>query len=109
MKKFKAELVTPAFIPTQEQLATLTYDQLVSLGKRAYSMARTIQDMKQRDAVREFRIGDVVEFKNGKGIFSPAVRITVEKINPKSLSGKTAEGRGWRVAPTLCTKVAAPN
>lgn len=53
-----------------------------------------------RPKISDFRIGQRVKFNHStRGV----VTITIERINAKTCSGKTDDGKGWRCSPGLLT------
>ncbi len=61
-----------------------------------YSQAR------RKMQLMSFRVGDRVEFDDGYQIVSGIVT----RINQKTATLRTDDGRGWRVAPSLLRRVA---
>jgi hypothetical protein len=82
----------------------LTADQLRQANRELVHILRFKDAQEQQAAARQFNVGDVVEFQS-KGRM---VRIRVDRFNTKSLSGTVVGGLAtWRVAPSLCHRVAA--
>lgn len=94
--------------PTSAELRTASEQDLRDLNAVIVNAIRERHTRKQQEAAMQFHVGDTVEFRSGKNPFnSSVVRITIDRVNTKSLSGHTPQGGRWKVAPTLCTKVAA--
>jgi hypothetical protein len=82
----------------------LTVDELRDLNSYVVAKVNEYSRKRQIEASKQFRIGDIISFR-AKKRFKPVI-ITVERINPKTLSGMEIDSTiRWNVNPTLCKKV----
>lgn len=87
-------------------LTALTYEQIQDLLPDINRIIRAKGSERQQEAAAEFRVGQIVEFDSRKrGV---VVRIKIERINRRTLSGfevdakgKRIAGPGWKVAPSF--------
>ncbi len=79
----------------------MTEDELRSLNREIYKRLEIMTYTKRKIELMSFRVGDRVEFDNGREIISG----TVVRINQKTASIETDDGPGYRVAPGLLRRV----
>lgn len=84
-------------------LGTMSLEELEALNQEVCALIRKHYAARQSAASRKFHVGDRVSFRSGTAVFAPLITITIDKINEKSVGGKTDEGKRWRVSPTLLT------
>lgn len=97
-------------VPTYVELDTLDTEQLRNLNRVIVGMLRDRAAMRQAEAGRAFKIGDIACFD----LRGRIIRFRVERINMQSLSGPQVDlegnltGRKARAAPTLCFRPGIP-
>lgn len=87
---------------TMKDLQNMSRDDLVELNHMVVDIIKTMDSQKARGKVREFSMGDVVEFKTKKGA---VVKGSVVNINRKTVDVREKPGKVWRVTATLVSKV----
>lgn len=85
-----------------EEVQNYSDEQLRRLNQAVVAALNNRQASADRSAVVRLNVGDQVKFNGGR---RGEITITLDKINSRSVHGKTSEGRGWRVSPGLCTKI----
>jgi len=80
-----------------DRLEELSEWDLRTLNQTVVGMIRSINKRKARAAAAQFNLGDYVSFVGQRGF----TVIRIDRINSSTIGGKTQEGQGWRVAPTL--------
>lgn len=84
----------------------MTLQELREVNRLNCGLIQKAHAERQQKLLSKFKVGDLVEFINGKG---GRTRIRVSRINAKTLSGNEVEGSKspWRVSPSLCRLVGA--
>ena len=82
-------------------LRKATYEELKEANSLVISMLRGMDTKRAHTALQNFNIGDEVQFSASRGRI---ITGTIEKLNLKSASVKTANG-GWRVSPSFLRKL----
>lgn len=75
--------------------------ELRALNYEIYKRLEVISHTRQKIELMSFRVGDQVEFDDGRQIVSGIV----VRINHKTASIETDDGPGYRVSPSLLRKV----
>jgi hypothetical protein len=84
-----------------DSLLQLTEDQLVQLHAVIVERLRLFRSAKHLRAMSEFNLGDMVSFEyNGQKIMG-----TITRLNQKSVSLITLDGKPWKVSPQLLSKI----
>ena len=90
-------------------------EAVAQLGAEDYNAFKSafidLTNYKRQQAVRSFKVGQLVEFK---GRFNNKIVARVTKLGPKNLKAVEVKVNGippqlprqWRVSPTFCTAVA---
>lgn len=82
-------------------LDSMSEEKLRFLNREIVRRLEFYSSIKRRSQLMSFRIGDRVEFDADFGIISG----TIVRINQKTATIETDDGRGWRVAPGLLRKL----
>ena len=84
-----------------DSLLQLNEEQLVQLHAIIVERLRLFRSAKHLRAMADFNLGDMVSFEyNGQKILG-----TITKLNQKSVSIVTLDGKPWKVSPQLLAKV----
>ena len=83
-------------------LTKLTEEELVTLNHRVVERLRAIRQARCFESMARFDIGDTVSFTPEPGRVEVG---TVVRLNHKSVSVSTRDGRHWRVAPGFLSKL----
>lgn len=88
--------------------AKMNLEQMREVNRLAIERINSLHRERQATVMRKFTHGDLVEFTSDKQ--ARVVRLRVERLNQKSLSGvevdsahpRAQPGLQWRVSPSLC-------
>lgn len=86
-------------------LDSLSEQQLRHLNHEIVRRLQAISAARRTSALAAFRVGDRVAFDADHG----AVTGIIVRINQKTASIETDEGRGWRVSPGALSKISGSN
>jgi len=87
--------------PTSQLLARLdqfTEEELVHLNRLVVERLRLIRQVRDHQAMIQFRVGQRVAFTTSAG---QTVRGVLTRYNRKSVSVLSEKGQAWTVAPSL--------
>ena len=92
-----------ALTQTQKQKLTMLF---TDMDRKDLDLVTTLHKQASRFLVAreasKFVVGDEVEFTSGSSL----IHGIVEKVNQKTINVSVEMGGGWRVSPSLLTKVA---
>lgn len=82
-------------------LTELSYDELVDLNGRIVDRLNQLDAIDSLQAMANLNIGARVSFQSKRGREIGCVT----KLNTKTVGVRTEDGRAWKVAPQLLTKI----
>jgi ribosomal protein L21E len=85
-------------------IENLPLEELIKIHWKILKRIQKLGKIKLYEELQKFDIGDRVSFKNKADVITGVVI----RVNQKSLTIKTDQGRTWYVAPGLVTKIQLP-
>jgi hypothetical protein len=85
-------------------LESMSEAELRELNREIVRRLEVYTYTRRKMQLMSFRIGDRVEFDSDQGTITG----TITRLNQKTASIDTGDGRGWRVAPSFLRKIVGP-
>lgn len=86
---------------SENEIQKLNYDELIEVNRRVVARIKELREARNRFEIRQFRIGNSVEFCTTEGELITGI---VARINKKTVGIITEEGEMWRVSPSMLKK-----